>query len=128
MQVWADRHDGLIENLLDLQAEIAARIAASITSEIEWSEVRGAHRHDATNATAYDLALRAGAKLLTVRRDTGGDYRVFNAPNGGLELALSGLTISNGRAADIGGGLVSLSRASMARLAFAGNYAGLLYQ
>ena len=64
MQVWADRHDGLIENLLDLQAEIAARIAASITSEIEWSEVRGAHRHDATNATAYDLALRAGAKLL----------------------------------------------------------------
>lgn len=65
-----------------------------------------------------------GAKLLTVRRDTGGDYRVFNAPNGGLELALSGLTISNGRAADIGGGLVSLSRASMAQLAFASNYAG----
>jgi TolB-like protein/DNA-binding CsgD family transcriptional regulator/Tfp pilus assembly protein PilF len=64
IQIWADRFDGLIENLLDLQAEIASRVAASITSEIEWSEVREAHRHDATNATAYDLALRAGAKLL----------------------------------------------------------------
>ena len=64
VQVWADRYDGLIEDLLDLQAEIAARVAASITSEIEWSEVRSAHRHDATNATAYDLGLRAGAKLL----------------------------------------------------------------
>jgi CSLREA domain-containing protein len=38
-----------------------------------------------------------GAGLLNVRRDTGGDYRIFNVPNGGLNIAFSGLTISNGR-------------------------------
>jgi TolB-like protein/DNA-binding CsgD family transcriptional regulator len=64
-QIWADRYHGSIENLLDLQAEIAARIAASIVGEIEWSELGHAHGHQTTNAAAYDLALRAGALLAT---------------------------------------------------------------
>jgi adenylate cyclase len=64
-QIWADRYDGAVENLLDLQAEIAARIAASIVGEIEWSELGHAHRHQTTNAAAYDLALRGGALLAT---------------------------------------------------------------
>jgi TolB-like protein len=67
-QIWADRYDGSIENLLDLQAEIAGRIVASIVGEIERSELDHAHRHQATNAAAYDLALRAGALLAMVRR------------------------------------------------------------
>jgi len=62
-----------------------------------------------------------GAKLLTVRRDTGGDYGVFNAPNGGFELALSGMTISNGLTSGFGGGLYSVSRTSVAQVAFTGN-------
>jgi len=62
-----------------------------------------------------------GAKLLTVRRDTGGDYGVFNAPNVGFELALSRMTISNGLTSGFGGGLYSLSRASIAQVAFTGN-------
>jgi TolB-like protein/DNA-binding CsgD family transcriptional regulator len=62
-QIWADRYDGSIENLLDLQAEIAARIVASIVGEIERSELDHAHRHQTTSAAAYDLALRAGALL-----------------------------------------------------------------
>ncbi len=64
-----------------------------------------------------------GAKLLTVRRDTGGDYPVFNAPDGGYELALSGLTISNGHSINFGGGLSSRSRASVSQAAFTGNFA-----
>ena len=64
-----------------------------------------------------------GAKLLTVRRDTGGDYGVFSAGSG-HEVAFSGLTMSNGRAADFGGGLVSFSRTSLAQVALTGNYAG----
>jgi adenylate cyclase len=62
-QIWADRYDGSIENLLDLQAEIAARIVTSIVGEIERTERDHAHRHQTTNAAAYDLALRAGALL-----------------------------------------------------------------
>lgn len=62
-QLWADRYDGSMESLLDLQAEIAGKIAASIVGEIEWSELRQAHRLESTNAAAYDLALQAGALL-----------------------------------------------------------------
>ena len=62
-----------------------------------------------------------GAKLLTVRRDTGGDYRVFNAPSGGFELAFSGLTISNGVGGFGGGALHTFSRLSIAQVAAVGN-------
>jgi CSLREA domain-containing protein len=44
-----------------------------------------------------------GANLLTVRRDTGGDYVVFEV-NAGITATLSGLTITNGRAS-FGGGV-----------------------
>ena len=38
-----------------------------------------------------------GAHLLTVRRNTGGNYRIFTI-NSGVTAAISGLTISNGNA------------------------------
>jgi CSLREA domain-containing protein len=48
-----------------------------------------------------NIALQGpGAGLLTVRRDTGGDYRIFNISNGsasGPTISISGMTISNGR-------------------------------
>ncbi|HVQ38409.1 MAG TPA: Ig-like domain-containing protein, partial [Pyrinomonadaceae bacterium] len=37
-----------------------------------------------------------GAKVLTVRRDTGGDYRIFTIPVGSNSVTIDGLTISNG--------------------------------
>jgi parallel beta-helix repeat protein len=37
-----------------------------------------------------------GASLLTVRRDTGGKYRIFDIPVSGLTIAISGLTIRDG--------------------------------
>lgn len=62
-QIWADRQDGTIDNLLDLQAEIASRIAGSIVPEIEQAERRRAEHRPIANAAAYDLALRAGAQI-----------------------------------------------------------------
>jgi hypothetical protein len=46
-----------------------------------------------------------GANLLTVRRDTGGDYRIF-VVTVGATVAISGLTIANGNGgySDVGGG------------------------
>ncbi|HEX9918644.1 MAG TPA: choice-of-anchor Q domain-containing protein, partial [Pyrinomonadaceae bacterium] len=47
-----------------------------------------------------------GSGLLTVRRDTGGDYRIFFTNN--VNVNISGLTITNGRAPDssvTGGGI-----------------------
>jgi len=47
-----------------------------------------------------------GANVLTVRRNTGGDYRIFTI-NNGVTAAFSGLTIANGNlpAGDRGGGI-----------------------
>ena len=44
----------------------------------------------------------SGADLLTVRRDTGGNYRIFKIPSG-VTIGLSGLRIANGRHSDGGG-------------------------
>jgi hypothetical protein len=55
-----------------------------------------------------------GANLLTVRRATGGDYRIFNIPTRGRIIAITGLTIRDGKAvgddnAGFGGGIASFS-------------------
>src|SRR5207302_9370163 len=42
-----------------------------------------------------------GATILTVRRDTGGDYRIFTVGSG-VTATISGLTITNGNANGIG--------------------------
>src|SRR5262249_52199337 len=54
-----------------------------------------------------NLAIQGpGAGSLTVRRNTGGNYRIFTVP-GGRTVALSGLTIANGAASSSGGGGIS---------------------
>ena len=46
-----------------------------------------------------------GADLLTVRRNTGGTYRIFTV-NAGIAVSFSGLTIANGNAS-LGGGILN---------------------
>jgi anti-sigma28 factor (negative regulator of flagellin synthesis)/ribosomal protein S28E/S33 len=45
-----------------------------------------------------------GSSNLTVRRDTGGDYRIFKV-NSGVSATFDGLTIANGLISDGGGGI-----------------------
>jgi CSLREA domain-containing protein len=61
-----------------------------------------------------------GANLLTVRRDTGGEYRIFDVPGSNLDVAISGLTISNGlltAANSVGGGIRSNSALTLTNVA-----------
>ena len=44
-----------------------------------------------------------GADQMTVRRDTGGNYRIFHVSSG-VNVRISGLTVNNGNTNDIGGG------------------------
>jgi hypothetical protein len=61
-----------------------------------------------------------GAKLLTIRRDTGGNYRIFYSL--GAALAISGVTISNGSTYLRGGGIyANFTRLSLADVAVTGN-------
>src|SRR5262245_6943601 len=47
-----------------------------------------------------------GANLLTVRRDTGGNYRIFTVM-AGVTVGISGLTIANGSSSSSDGGGIS---------------------
>lgn len=55
-----------------------------------------------------------GADLLTVRRNTGGDYSVFSIGAGG-KATLSGLTLANGHV-DLGGGINNAGTLALARV------------
>jgi len=57
--LWADRFDGSIEEIFELQDQVATAVAGAIEPRLEAAEiVRSAHRKTA-DLTAYDLYLRA---------------------------------------------------------------------
>jgi CSLREA domain-containing protein len=73
-----------------------------------------------------------GANLLTVRRDTGGDYRIFTVPSGAT-VNISGLTVANGRTPDgqgafsdagNGGGIFNAGTLSITGASVSGNLTG----
>lgn len=62
-QIWSDRHAGTVDDILEVQEEIAARIVASIVPEIRYAEQDRAERLPVGDVHAYDLALRAHAAI-----------------------------------------------------------------
>jgi len=62
-QIWADRFDGALDDVLTLQEEIARRIVASIAPELHFAEQRRAERMPGGDVQAYDLALKAAALI-----------------------------------------------------------------
>src|SRR5262249_30188799 len=63
-----------------------------------------------------------GADLLTVRRDTGGFYRIFTVSSSAT-VSLSGLTISNGVGGGAGGGISNSGRLTISNSTLSGNSA-----
>lgn len=69
---------------------------------------------------AKDLTINGpGANLLTVRRDTGGDYRIFTV-NPTATVSLYGLTIANGKNG-FGGGISNSGTLTIDRCTLTGN-------
>lgn len=64
----------------------------------------------------------SGANLLTVRRDTGGNYRIFLV-NGGITASMQGLTISNGIGTNGPGGILNGGTLTITNCAITGNQA-----
>ena len=62
-QIWADRFDGALDDVLTLQEEIARRIVGSIAPELHFAEQRRAERMAGSDVQAYDLALNAAALI-----------------------------------------------------------------
>jgi adenylate cyclase len=59
--LWADRFDGSLEDVFNLQDKVASSVAGVIEPALQASEIRRAFRNPTSDLTAYDLYLRAYA-------------------------------------------------------------------
>jgi tetratricopeptide (TPR) repeat protein len=65
--LWADRFDGLLEDVFDLQDQVAASVAAVIEPTLQAAEINRSIRRPTVDLTAYDLYLRALALIESPR-------------------------------------------------------------
>ena len=61
--IWADRFDGSLDDIFDLQDRVAASVVGAIEPRLRLSEIERASRKPTGNPGAYDLYLRALAQL-----------------------------------------------------------------
>jgi len=57
--IWADRFDGTLDDVFDLQDRITASVVAKIAPMVRNAEIQRAQRAPTNNPQAYDLLLRA---------------------------------------------------------------------
>ena len=57
--LWADRFDGLIEDVFELQDQVATSVAGVIEPALQAAEIRRSSDRPTNDLTAYDLYLRA---------------------------------------------------------------------
>src|SRR5262249_40040270 len=59
--LWADRFDGSLEDVFELQERVAISVAGVIEPALQAAESARSAQHPTTDLTAYDLYLRAYA-------------------------------------------------------------------
>jgi len=60
--IWADRFNGALDDIFELQDQVASSVAGAIEPKLRQSEIERASRKPTANLTAYDLYLRALAQ------------------------------------------------------------------
>jgi adenylate cyclase len=90
--LWADRFDGLIEDVFELQDKVASSVAGVIEPALQAAETARSAGRPAADLTAYDLYLRGYAMLLSSLRQTPDALRLMEQaiardPNYGPALA-----------------------------------------
>jgi TolB-like protein len=81
--LWADRFDGLVEDVFELQDKVAVSVAGVIEPALQAAEIRRVTQRPTQDVTAYDFYLRALPDFASWERE-----RVFQALKL-FELALS---------------------------------------
>jgi len=94
--LWADRFDGEIADVFDLQDQVATAVAGVIEPTLQLAEVQRASRRPTNDLAAYDLYLRAYATMLSPARNTTEVLRLLDAaiardPDFGPALAWAGI-------------------------------------
>jgi len=67
--LWADRFDGSLEDVFDLQDRVAISVAGVIEPALEAAEVRRRADRPRSDVTAYDLYLRALASFYPITKE-----------------------------------------------------------
>ncbi len=67
--LWADRFDGLIEDVFELQDKVALSVAGVIEPTLQTAEMRRSAARPKADLTAYDLYLRALAMFYPISKD-----------------------------------------------------------
>jgi TolB-like protein len=76
--IWADRFDGAIEDIFDLQDQVAASVVGAIAPKVEHAEIERAKRKPTENLDAYDYYLRGIASVYQPTKDANDDaLRLF---------------------------------------------------
>ena len=86
--LWADRFDGSLEDVFELQERVAVSVAGVIEPALQAAEMRRSAARPTTDLTAYDLYLRALAAFHPRTKE-----RVFEA----LGLLEQAIAIDRGR-------------------------------
>jgi adenylate cyclase len=68
--LWADRFDGSLEDVFELQDNVAASVAGVIEPALQAAETARSANRPTADLTAYDLYLRAYAMVLSSTRQT----------------------------------------------------------
>src|SRR6266702_130481 len=61
--IWADRFDGALDDIFELQDEVASNVVGAIEAKLRQSEIERASRKPTASLGAYDLYLRALAQF-----------------------------------------------------------------
>jgi len=67
--LWADRFDGLIEDVFELQGKIAISVAGVIEPTLQAAEIHRSAQRSMNDPTTYDLYLRALSDHLSFEKD-----------------------------------------------------------
>ncbi len=67
--LWADRFDGSLEDIFDLQDRVAVSVAGVIEPALQAAEMRRSAERPTTDLTAYDLYLRALAVFFPITQE-----------------------------------------------------------
>jgi adenylate cyclase len=84
VHIWADRFDGSLEDVFELQDRVAVAVAGVIEPTVQAAEIRRSADRPTNDLTAYDLYLRALALFFPITKE-----RIFKA----LELLEQAIAI-----------------------------------
>jgi len=68
--VWADRFDGTLEDIFDLQDRVTERVAGALQPSIRLAEIERARRKPPQELSAYDCTMRAMPLVWVLEKDS----------------------------------------------------------